>query len=39
MYCSSNIIRMKKSIRMRWAGQVARMGEEEMFIQGFCGEI
>jgi hypothetical protein len=28
-YPSSNIIRMIKSRRMRWAGHVARMGEEE----------
>jgi hypothetical protein len=28
-YSSPNIIRMMKSRRMRWAGHVARMGEEE----------
>ena len=27
LYCSLNIVRVKKSIRMRWAGHVARMGE------------
>jgi hypothetical protein len=27
LYFSPNIIRMIKSRRMRWAGQVARMGE------------
>jgi hypothetical protein len=27
-YCSPNIIRQIKSRRMRWAGHVARMGEE-----------
>jgi hypothetical protein len=27
LYCSSNIIRVVKSRRMRWAGHVARMGE------------
>jgi hypothetical protein len=27
LYSSSNIIRLIKSIRIRWAGQVARMGE------------
>jgi hypothetical protein len=27
LYSSPNIIRMIKSRRMRWAGQVARMGE------------
>jgi len=26
-YCSSNIVRVIKSRRMRWAGHVARMGE------------
>jgi len=26
-YCSPNIVRMKKSRRMRWTGHVARMGE------------
>jgi hypothetical protein len=28
LYSSPNIIRMKKSRRMRWAGHVARMGEK-----------
>jgi len=28
LYCSPNIVRMIKSRRVRWAGQVARMGEE-----------
>ena len=28
MYCSSNIVRVIKWRRMRWAGHVARMGEE-----------
>jgi hypothetical protein len=27
LYCSSNIFRVIKSRRMRWAGNVARMGE------------
>jgi len=27
LYCSTNIIRVIKSRRMRWAGHVARMGE------------
>jgi hypothetical protein len=27
LYCSPNIVRVKKSRRMRWAGHVARMGE------------
>jgi len=28
LYCSPNILRVIKSRRMRWAGNVARMGEE-----------
>ena len=28
MYSSPNIVRVNKSTRMRWAGHVARMGEE-----------
>jgi len=28
LYCSPNIVRVIKSIRMKWAGHVARMGEE-----------
>ena len=28
LYCSTNIVRVIKSRRMRWAGHVARMGEE-----------
>ena len=28
LYCSHNIVRVIKSRRMRWAGHVARMGEE-----------
>jgi len=27
LYCSSNVVRVVKSCRMRWAGHVARMGE------------
>jgi hypothetical protein len=27
LYCSSNIVRVIKSRRMRWAGHVARVGE------------
>ena len=27
LYCSPNIVRVIKSIRMRWARHVARMGE------------
>ena len=35
---SPNIVRVIKSRRMRWAGHVARMGEEERYIQRFGGE-
>jgi hypothetical protein len=37
LYSSSNIVRVIKSRRMRWAGHVARMGEERR-IQSFGGE-
>ena len=30
LYCSPNILRVIKSRRMRWAGHVARMGEERV---------
>jgi hypothetical protein len=36
LYSSSNIVRQIKSRRMRWAGHVARMGEE--CVQGFDGK-
>jgi hypothetical protein len=36
LYSSPNIIRQIKSRRMRWAGHVARMGEEG--VQGFDGK-
>jgi len=32
LYCSSNIVRVIKSRRMRWDGHVARMGE----VRGLC---
>jgi len=32
LYCSTNNVRVIKSRRMRWAGHVARMGEE----RGMC---
>jgi len=28
LYCSPNVLRVIKSRRMRWAGHLARMGEE-----------
>jgi len=34
LYSSPNIILVKKSRRMRWAGHVARMGRKS-YIQGF----
>ena len=30
LYCSPNTVRVIKSRRMRWAGHVARMGEERV---------
>jgi hypothetical protein len=38
LYCSSNIVQVIKSRRVRWEGHVARMGRKEMCIQGFGGE-
>jgi len=35
LYSSPNIVRVIKSRRMRWAGHVARMGEE----RGVCGVL
>jgi hypothetical protein len=37
LYSSTDIIRQIKSRRMRWAGHVARMGEE--CVQGFDGKV
>ena len=31
LYCSPNIVRVIKWRRMRWAGHVARMGEEREY--------
>jgi hypothetical protein len=36
LFSSPNIIKQMKSRRMRWAGHVARMGEES--VQGFGGK-
>ena len=36
-YCSPNILRVIKSRRMRWAGHVARMGEERGRIRFWWG--
>jgi len=37
LYPSPNIVRVIKSRRMRWAGHVARMGEERGCIGSFWG--
>ena len=37
LYCSPNIVWVIKSIKMRWAGHVARMGDERR-IQDFGEE-
>ena len=37
LYSSPNIARVIKSRRMRWAGHVARMGEERGCIGSWCG--
>jgi hypothetical protein len=38
LYSSPDIIRQVKSRQMRWAGHVARMGEERKVYQGFGGK-
>jgi hypothetical protein len=38
MYSSRNIIRQNKSRRMRWAGHVARMGEERKVYKILVGK-
>ena len=37
LYCSPNFVRVIKSRRMRWAGHVARMGEERGCIGSWWG--
>jgi hypothetical protein len=37
LYSSPNIVRQIKSRRMRWAGHVARMGEERKVYKGLVG--
>jgi len=37
LYSSPNIVRVIKSRRMRWAGHVARKGEERVCIGSFWG--
>jgi hypothetical protein len=38
LYSSPDIIRQVKSRRMRWAGHVARMGEERKVYKGLVGK-
>ena len=38
LYCSPNIVRVIKSRRMRWAGHVARMGEERVVCRVLVGK-
>jgi len=38
LYCSPNIMRVIKSRRMRWAGHVARMGEERGVYRVWVGK-
>jgi hypothetical protein len=39
LYSSPNIIRLIKSRRMRWAGHVARMGEERNVYKVLMGKL
>ena len=39
LYCSPNIVRVIKSRRMRWAGHVARMGEERGVYRVLVGKL
>ena len=38
LYCSPNIVRAIKWGRMRWAGHVARMGEERVVYRVLVGK-
>ena len=38
LYSSPNIVRVMKSRRMRWAGHVARMGEERVVYRVLVGK-
>jgi hypothetical protein len=38
LYSSPNIVRLIKSRRMRWAGHVARMGEERVVYRVLVGK-
>jgi hypothetical protein len=39
LYSSPNIVRVIKSIRMRWTGHVARMGYERECIRSWWGNL
>ena len=39
LYCSPNIVRVIKSRRMRWAGHLARMGEERAVYRVLVGKL
>ena len=39
LYSSPNIVRVIKSRRMRWAGHVARMGEERKVYRVLVGKL
>jgi len=39
LYCSPNIVRVIKSRRMRWAGNVARMGERRGVYRVLVGKV
>ena len=38
LYCSTNIVRVIKSRRMRWAGHIARMGKSRGMYRGLMGK-
>ena len=39
LYCSPNVVRVIKCRRMRWAGHVARMGEERGVYRVLVGKL
>ena len=39
LYCSPNTVWVIKSRRMRWAGHVARMGEERVVYRILAGKL